>query len=220
MTIKPSVLIVEDDPLSQDMLARRLSGRGFRAATASTGNEALRCLASEPFDLVLLDLMLPDINGMEVLRQLKTSIDAPPVIVVSAKHDSDDIVAALDGGASDYIGKPINFRVLLARMNVALRLQYQTRLLVEAERQRARMQALGQSAVEIAAPMEKMIGSLEKISKMSTQDQAGLRASVGEAVNWAERVVDMIEELQKVSSLRSEPYTTEIPAVDETRSDK
>jgi len=113
------LLVVDDEEMNRDMLSRRLELEGYRSLTASSGAEALRLIAQHAFDAVLLDAMMPVQNGYEVLaeiRQTHTSLELP-VLMVTAKNQSEDMVNAFELGANDYIAKPINFPVALARIN-------------------------------------------------------------------------------------------------------
>ena len=120
-----SILVVEDDPYSRDMLLRRLTSRGFNVSAVDRGEAGLRSVAAAPPDLVLLDVNLPDTDGLEVLRRLrrKHARDAMPVILVTALGESDDVVAGLEAEANDYVVKPVNLPVLLARMRVCLQIK-------------------------------------------------------------------------------------------------
>ncbi|MCM1440277.1 MAG: response regulator transcription factor [Roseburia sp.] len=112
------ILIVDDDMHIGNMLEETLVKEGYGVLRAYSGTEALYVLSNQKPDLVLLDLMLPGLNGKEVLPKIK----GIPVIVVSAKVDVDDKVASLLGGAVDYVTKPFNVKELLARIAVQLRL--------------------------------------------------------------------------------------------------
>ncbi|MCM1264060.1 MAG: response regulator transcription factor [Butyrivibrio sp.] len=112
------ILIVDDDMHIGNMLEETLVKEGYGILRAYSGTEALYVLSNQKPDLVLLDLMLPGLNGEEVLPKIK----GIPVIVVSAKVDVDDKVASLLGGAVDYVTKPFNVKELLARIAVQLRL--------------------------------------------------------------------------------------------------
>jgi serine/threonine protein kinase len=117
------ILVVDDNEMNTDLLKRRLEKRGFLVVTASSGKEALRILGQQHIDLVLLDVMMPEMNGVQVLEAIRAnrSPTALPVIMATAKSDAVDIVEALDKGANDYVTKPIDLDVLLARMRVHLR---------------------------------------------------------------------------------------------------
>jgi two-component system, OmpR family, KDP operon response regulator KdpE len=114
------VLIVEDEPALLRALRINLRARGFAVATASTGREALAEARRRPPDLVLLDLGLPDLDGGEVIRELRGWSRAP-VIVLSGRAGSGDKIGALDAGADDYVTKPFDMEELLARLRAALR---------------------------------------------------------------------------------------------------
>ena len=114
------VLVVDDDPAIVRTLAINLRARDYQVQVAHDGRTALQILAEEPPDLVLLDLGLPDLDGVGVLRRLR-AFSALPVIVLSARHSSDDKVEALDLGANDYVTKPFGVEELMARIRAALR---------------------------------------------------------------------------------------------------
>jgi len=125
--VKPpaTLLVVDDVAENRDILERRLSKRGFSVATADSGAQALRILDGQDVDLVLLDIMMPGMSGIEVLEKLRStrSADELPVIMVTARADSADVVDALERGANDYVTKPVDFPVLLARVQTQLRLR-------------------------------------------------------------------------------------------------
>ena len=115
-----SVLVVDDDPAIVRTLAINLRARDYQVQVAHDGRTALEILTEEPPDLMLLDLGLPDLDGIGVLRRLR-AFSALPVIVLSARHSSDDKVEALDLGANDYVTKPFGVEELMARIRAALR---------------------------------------------------------------------------------------------------
>ena len=112
------LLIVDDVRDNREILRRRFERQGYEAVEASGGVEALALIARETFDIVLLDMMMPDLSGLEVLASIRKrfSQGALPVIMVTAKTESEDIVGALNLGANDYITKPVDFSVALARV--------------------------------------------------------------------------------------------------------
>lgn len=112
-----TILIVEDDIYISDMVANRLEKDGYHVLKAYSGTEAILLLSTQQPDLILLDLMLPGLNGEEVLPKIKNI----PVIIISAKVDVNDKVKLLLNGAGDYITKPFNLEELLARIIVQLR---------------------------------------------------------------------------------------------------
>jgi len=114
------VLVVDDEPQILRALAINLRARHYEVFTAATGAEALATAASHPPDLVILDLGLPDIDGIEVIRGLRGWSDAP-IVVLSGRTDSADKVDALDAGADDYVTKPFGVDELMARMRAVSR---------------------------------------------------------------------------------------------------
>ena len=117
------ILVVEDDAQIRNFICFTLEAEGYVCHTAATAEEAMRLLAAEPIDLMLLDLGLPDLDGTEVIRRLRTWSEMP-VIVVSARAQDKEKVAVLDLGADDYLTKPFSASELLARIRVALRHMY------------------------------------------------------------------------------------------------
>ena len=120
MTHKLSILLVEDEKNICDFISTSLSAQDYRISTAHTGKEALPIITSQCPDLILLDLGLPDMDGMEIIRQVRTW-SSVPIIVLSARTQGQEKVRALDLGADDYLTKPIGTSELLARIRTALR---------------------------------------------------------------------------------------------------
>ena len=117
---KPLILIVEDDPPIRNLISVALESRGYRSLIAANGSSAILEASSHNPDVMLLDLGLPDLDGVEVIRKLR-SWSAMPVIVISARSDDTDKIEALDAGADDYLTKPFSVDELLARLRVTLR---------------------------------------------------------------------------------------------------
>jgi diguanylate cyclase (GGDEF)-like protein/PAS domain S-box-containing protein len=119
MNLRPNrLLIVDDNEMNRDMLARRLERKGYEIAVAESARELLQRVKQDGTDLVLLDIEMPEISGLDALKTLREDYSAIdlPVIMVTAKNQSDDIVRALDLGANDYLTKPIDFPVAVARI--------------------------------------------------------------------------------------------------------
>jgi two-component system, OmpR family, KDP operon response regulator KdpE len=114
------VLVVDDDETIRRTLRINLKARGYEVEEVASGRDALSTLEDAPPDLVILDLGLPDVDGVEVLRRLRRT-SRVPVVVLSARHQSDDKVEALDEGADDYVTKPFGMDELMARVRSALR---------------------------------------------------------------------------------------------------
>jgi DNA-binding response OmpR family regulator len=123
----PRVLVVDDDDEIRASLRRGLSRAGFAVELAADGSEALRQLLHAPPDLVVLDIMMPGVDGLEVVRRLRRGDDQVPVILLTARDAVPDRVAGLDAGADDYLVKPFALSELVARIRVRLRRQEATR---------------------------------------------------------------------------------------------
>src|SRR5512143_4080782 len=115
------ILIVEDQKKLLRSLQRGLQEEGYEVVTATTGEDGYYRAATEPFDAIILDLMLPGRGGLEVLRDLRAHGFAKPILILTARDAVDDRVAGLDGGADDYLVKPFAFAELLARLRALFR---------------------------------------------------------------------------------------------------
>jgi two-component system OmpR family response regulator len=115
------LLVVDDEPFLRDAVAASLTFLGFQVTTADTGTEALRLARERPFDLVVLDVMLPGADGFEVVRRLRRDGSRVPVIFLTAKDTQDDKVAGLTLGGDDYLTKPFGLEELAARIRSVLR---------------------------------------------------------------------------------------------------
>jgi diguanylate cyclase (GGDEF)-like protein/PAS domain S-box-containing protein len=130
-----SLLVVDDNETNLDLLCRRLQRAGYRVTAAAGGEQALALIKTQAFALVLLDIMMPDIDGLTVLKRLRQQYSAAqlPVIMVTAKYESDTVVEALELGANDYVTKPIDFPVTLARIRTQLLRQQDEEALRDSE---------------------------------------------------------------------------------------
>jgi len=121
----PRILIVDDNEANRDILDARLKVHGYDLLQAGDGEEALAAARQHLPDLILLDVMMPKLDGFEVCRRLKRDASLPfmPIILVTAKADSSDVVAGLDAGADEYLTKPVDQQALVARVRSVLRLK-------------------------------------------------------------------------------------------------
>ena len=121
----PRVLIVDDNPANLEILETRLARQGYEIVTATDGDAGLLAARQKTPDLILLDIMMPGKDGMQVCRELKADRDLPfmPIILVTAKADPNDIVAGLDAGGDEYITKPVDHAALVARVRSILRIK-------------------------------------------------------------------------------------------------
>src|SRR5262249_30899615 len=158
-----SILIVDDEELNSEGLARRLQGRNFAVAVAKSGQKAIELLGERRFDLVLLDIMMPGMTGLEVLKFLRRvdSLIDLPIIMVTARGESEDVVEALELGANDYVTKPIDFPVVLARIRTQLALRRAVAQATELEQKLdARNKELEATGAQLVAANERMTADL------------------------------------------------------------
>lgn len=149
---KAHVLVVDDHEMNRDMLSRRLRREGYRVTVAAGAREALDVMASQPVDLLLLDIMMPEISGLEVLEGLRRerSLADLPVLMVTARDGTEDVVRALELGANDYVTKPVDFPVLLARVRTHLGLRRLSQLKDE---------FLGIASHDLKNPLSHLLGT-------------------------------------------------------------
>jgi two-component system response regulator MprA len=121
MAEQARILVVDDEPAVQNALSRALTLERYEVAQAVDGREALERLGEVPYDVVILDISMPHVDGLEVCRRLRDGGDRTPVLMLTAREEVDDRVAGLDAGADDYLVKPFALRELLARVRALLR---------------------------------------------------------------------------------------------------
>ena len=115
------ILLVDDEPAVQRALSHALALERYEVAQATDGRAALERLAAEPYEVVILDISMPHMDGLEVCRHLREAGDSTPVLILTAREQIDDRVAGLDAGADDYLVKPFALRELMARVRALLR---------------------------------------------------------------------------------------------------
>ena len=121
----PTILVVDDNEINRDILVTRLASQGYDTLQAVDGEQALAMVSRTTPDLILLDIMMPKIDGLEVCRRLKSDPGLPyiPIILVTAKGESENVITGLDAGADEYLVKPIDQAALVARVRSALRMK-------------------------------------------------------------------------------------------------
>ena len=158
----PRLLVADDNPLNVDILRTRLTAQGYEVLTASDGEAALALARAERPDLLLLDIMMPGLDGLEVCRRLKGDPTLPfmPVILVTARADSRDVVAGLDAGADEYLPKPVDQAALVARVKSMLRIKA---LHDTVEQQAA---ALGEWNRTLESRVQAQVEQLERLGRL------------------------------------------------------
>jgi adenylate cyclase len=162
----PRILVADDNPMNVEILQMRLAAQGYEILTAGDGEQALTLAREANPDLILLDVMMPGLDGLEVCRRLKSDAALPfiPVILVTAKADPQDVVAGLEAGGDEYLTKPVDHAALVARVKSMLRIK-----------------ALHDTAQEQAARLETQAAQLAEWNQ-------GLEARVQEQVDQLERL--------------------------------
>jgi two-component system response regulator MprA len=115
------ILVVEDDRAVREAVERALTYEGYEVSTARDGAEALSAVLNDPPEAIVLDVMMPHVNGLEACRRIRASGDTTPILILTARHEVSDRVEGLDAGADDYMVKPFALEELLARLRALLR---------------------------------------------------------------------------------------------------
>ena len=150
------ILLVDDDALLRRSLAYNLERAGYHTTTAASGEDALFCASHDPPDLVLLDIGLPGMDGLDVLRQLRQTLDAPIIFLTAHRKELDEVLG-LELGADDYVTKPFDLNVLLARIKAALRRAGHQALLPQTDSNRV---VVGDITIDKAAHTVTLAGQL------------------------------------------------------------
>ncbi len=207
MTTPPKILVVDDNVDNVELLTKRLRAAGYRTCEAFDGEQALKKIASEDPDLVILDVMMPKLDGYEVCRRLKTAERTRmlPVLMLTAKREVPDKIKGLDTGADDYITKPFNPQELMARVRSLLaRRSAEERRFTE-----ERLDALGQMAEgvahEVRNPMVAIGGFARRIRDRLPEDSP-LREYADRILKEVRRLESMVEEIVRFKTLMISPY--------------
>jgi DNA-binding response OmpR family regulator len=178
----PRVLLIEDDDGVRTALLRTLAEHGFAVSSAGTALDGLAAVTGQRPDIVLLDLGLPDIDGMEVLRMIR-AVSRVPVLVATARDDEAGIVVALDGGADDYLVKPFGGSHLVARVNALLRRATSTT--------KAAAIVVGDLVVDPAARTVRLAGGVLDLAPREFDMLAYLAARAGEVIAKRELLAEV-----------------------------
>jgi signal transduction histidine kinase len=196
-----SLLIVDDEESNREGLARRLQRHGYATTAAASGREAIELLGEGRFDLVLLDIMMPGMNGLEVLKFLRRvdSLLDLPIIMVTARGESGDVVEALELGANDYLTKPLDFPVVLARIRTQLSLKRAEDALREADRHKDEFLAvLGHELRNPLAPLRNALRLL-LLQRGGDGEVERLVGVMERQVNHLVRLVDDLLDVNRIS---------------------
>ncbi len=197
MSSQTHILVIDDEPQILRALRTILTAKQFRVSTASHGAEGLALAAAQPPDLVILDLSLPDISGLEVCARLREWSQVP-IIVLSVRDNERDKVSALDRGADDYLTKPFGIEELLARIRVALRHS------IQAQGSKEAVVKAGQLTIDLANHIVTQDGKDVKLTATEFKLLAYLAANAGRVLThqliltqvWGPQDADHIEYLR------------------------
>ncbi len=207
MKSAPKILVVDDNLDNMELLIKRFQSLGYRTLQASDGEEALARVAAEEPDLVILDIMMPKLDGLEVCRRLKADERTRliPVILLTAKREPPDKVRGLDLGADDYVTKPFDSHELVARVRSLLSLRNLHAKRVTEER----LGALGQMAEgvahEVRNPMVTIGGFARRIRDRAAPEDP-LREYAEHIIQEVERLEAMVNEIVRFKALMIAPY--------------
>ena len=217
------LLVVDDNEENRDVLARRLQKQGHWAVTAPGGQEALEALAEQPFDLVLLDIMMPEMDGYEVLSRIKNNPQTQrlPVIMISALDEMDSVVRCIEMGAADYLPKPFNPTLLRARVGASLRekrardreLRY-TAELAESYRKLQELERLRDDLTymivhDLRTPLTSLLSGLQTIPLVGDLNEIQTEM-VEIAVDGGRTLLGMINDLLDVEKMEQESVPLEM----------
>lgn len=212
------ILVIDDLPENVFMLQDRLEHEGYEVITAYNGSTGIEKALSELPDLILLDVMMPDITGIEVCRKLVNDPKTKniPIILVTAKSGADDIKEGLEAGAFDYIKKPFNRIELLARVKSALKLSEAHKLLLEAEKRDTFMATVVTANHKIKQPLTLLSLSSAAIKRELEKDEIS-KDLILRRINYIDiaikQITDVLNQLNEIKTPILSRYTSNIKMV-------
>lgn len=190
-----TLLVVDDNRNNRDILKRHIERQGFRVMLAANGRLALELLAQHPFDLVLLDLMMPELDGFEVLQRMKASptLNSTPVIMISALDETSSVVRCVQMGAEDYLAKPFDPVLLNARIHASLE---KKRL---RDRERKKTAELEEAIAELRRTQDQLVvqEKLASLGALTAGIAHEIRNPLNFVTNFASVSADLVSELQQ-----------------------
>ena len=218
------ILVIDDHPDSVFLLKDKLEREGFEVITAYDGKSGLQRTINDNPDLILLDIMMPDLSGLEVCKAiLKTqSTKDIPVILVTGKADAEDTKEGLQAGAFDYIRKPVNKTELLARIHSALKLRETTKLLIEVEKMNTFTATVVTANHEIRGPLTLINLSATAIRREISKEEINREVMLKriDLIETAVREINnVLEKFKSIKSPNFSQYVNNIQMVDLERKD-
>lgn len=190
------ILVVDDDQISSRILSQRLAKRGFSVSCVHSGKECLEALQNDTPDLMMLDIVMPGMNGLQVLQYVRTvySFIDIPIIMATSKTDVSDIVDALKLGANDYLQKPVNIDIAEARINAQILAVRNYRDAMEKKEVESINNLIATYNHEINNPLTIAYGLLRKAKKEESLEYFD---RIGEALH---RVTNIVKEIEKITA--------------------
>ena len=227
--MKKKILVVDDNTVNVELLTERLTLEGYEVDSAPDGVEGLKKILLNKPDLILLDIMMPRMDGYELCRMLKANEETrcTPVVIISAKGELDERVAGIEIGAEDYITKPFNLVELSARVNSIIKMRDLTARLAESEKMAALGEVVLAVAHELRNPLTTIGGLAGRIAEKARGGEMESHAvSIVNGVKRLERLVDRVEEYQEVltsnlvaGDVREVVFKAVDEAIDEAKSE-
>ena len=195
------ILAVDDMPLHLDYLQEELTHLGHEVITAGDGQEALRAISEQEPDIVLLDLSMPGMDGLQVLQVLRKeeAYESLPVIMLTARKEYEDRIAGLDAGADDYITKPFHIGEVSARIKALMRIRDLQESVLEREKTLAQLRGVGQTLVTLAHHLNNATQSISGTAQLAGNDpeNAELSAQLRQvAIRQTEKISAVLQALQ------------------------
>jgi signal transduction histidine kinase len=222
------LLVVDDDANNRDVLSRRLERQGHQIVAAANGKDALALLAGQGFDLVLLDLMMPEMDGFEVLRQIKAdpALSETPVVMISALSEIESVARCIEMGAEDYLPKPFNPTLLRARVDASLRVsRARTREARLNSELKANYEKLRQAegmrddlthmiVHDLRTPLTSLITGLQTLEMLGDNLSTDQNEMLAIALNGGQTLLGMVNDLLDISKLEDGSLKLEYGTVD------
>ena len=222
-----SCLIVDDNESNRDVLARRLSKQNFRIEMAQNGREALDKVRAQPFDVMLLDIMMPEMDGYEVLRQMKADavLRHSPVIMISALNEMDSVVRCIEMGAEDYLTKPFSPTLLRARIGACLDKKRahdrEAHLLAQSQENYAQLRRIEQQRDDLMhmiihdlrSPLSSNIAGVEMVEMLGPLSDEQ-RDCLSIAMRSGHNLLDLINDLLDIAKMEAGGLSIELQSCD------
>jgi DNA-binding response OmpR family regulator len=198
------ILVIDDLPENVFLLKDRLEHEGYEVLTADCGNSGIEKATDEIPDLILLDVMMPDINGFEVCKTLvnDSRTSGIPILLVTAKTDAEDTKEGLDAGAFDYIKKPINKIELIARVKSALKLSEANKLLVEVEKRNTFFATVVTANHRIKQPLTILSLSSAAIKRELKKDNISKDTLLGKLKYIDTAIIEIADVLDQLNTIK------------------